>query len=439
MAEIFAPPKPLTVNPLKMSAPLGGAMAFMGLDACMPMLHGAQGCTAFGLVALVRHFREGIPFQTTAMNEVATILGGLDNLEQALVNIATRAHPRIIGVCTTGLVETRGEDVAGDIRIIRQRHPELAEVALVAVETPDYVGALQHGWGKAVTAMIETLTEPVAVPDRRRVALLAGQHLSPGDIEELRELAEAFGLEPVVLPDLSGSVDGHVPDNFLGHTFGGTSVDDIRGLGRCSLALALGEHLRPAAAALHARAGVPFTVLDRLTGLGAADALVMALANHARMPVPARLKRQRSQLVDAMLDGHFYFGQRRIALAGEPDLLFTHASWLAEMGAEIAVAVTSQASPVLSRVPAERVVVGDLDDFERAAAAARCDLLITHSHGRQAAERLGLPLFRVGFPQFDRLGAAHQRSIGYRGTRDLIFAVANLLEEHPHHAPAAAH
>ena len=28
---------------------------------------------------------------------------------------------------------------------------------------------------------------------------------------------------------------------------------------------------------------------------------------------------------------------------------------------------------------------------------------------------------------FDRLGAGHQLSVGYRGTRDLIFTIANLI------------
>ena len=53
--------------------------------------------------------------------------------------------------------------------------------------------------------------------------------------------------------------------------------------------------------------------------------------------------------------------------------------------------------------------------------------MVSHSHGRQAAERLAVPFYRVGLPIFDRLGAAHQLSVGYRGTRDLIFTVGNLF------------
>ena len=64
MAEIVRTPKALTVNPLKASQPIGAALAFLGVRNSLPMLHGAQGCTAFGKVFLVRHFREPIPLQT---------------------------------------------------------------------------------------------------------------------------------------------------------------------------------------------------------------------------------------------------------------------------------------------------------------------------------------------------------------------------------------
>ena len=76
MAKVVISKKACTVNPLKMSQPIGGALAFMGIKGCMPLLHGSQGCTSFGLVLFVRHFREAIPMQTTAMSEVATVLGG---------------------------------------------------------------------------------------------------------------------------------------------------------------------------------------------------------------------------------------------------------------------------------------------------------------------------------------------------------------------------
>lgn len=436
MALVTESRKACAVNPLKMSQPLGAAYAFMGLGSCMPVMHGSQGCTSFGLVLLVRHFKEAIPLQTTAMNEATTVMGGLDNIEKALLNIRQRAKPAVIALCSTGLTETRGDDVDGHLKLIRQRHPELADTAIVYVSTPDYVGAFQDGWAKAVATLVAQLPDAHAPRRERQVNVLPGCHLSPGDLEEIRELVEAFGLEPVFVPDVSGSLDGHIPDQWHGTTIGGTPLADIRGLAGAAHTLAIGEQMRPAAEALRARTGVPFTLFDRLTGLTATDAFVAKLAELSGRAVPARVRRQRSQLVDAMLDAHFHTGQVRLALAAEPDLLWAAGSFLAEMGMELVVAVTTTKSPLLERLPVAEVVIGDLEDFERSAEAAGAQLLMTHSHGRQAAERLGKPLFRLGIPMFDRVGNAHVCHVGYRGTRRFVCDVANLMiEQIPHHGP----
>jgi len=439
MADVVIRRKALAVNPLKSSAPLGGALAFLGIDRCLPLFHGGQGCTAFALVLLVRHFREAIPLQTTAMNEITTILGGAENVEQAIDNIYKRARPRLIGLCSTALTETRGEDMVGDLRLMRARRAgDWPELEVVFASTPDYTGGLQEGWAAATTAMIEALVRPECGPRLpRQVNLLAGSHLTPGDVEVLRETVEAFELTPIVLPDLSGSLDGHVPDRYIPTTYGGTSVDDIRRMGRSALTLAIGEHMRGPAEALHRRTGVPVQVFDRLTGIEAVDSFMVALMEASGRPVPEAERRRRSQLADAMLDAHFFYGGKRVAIAAEPDLLLALATLFTDLGAEVAAAVSTVNTPALAQVPAQTVVVGDLDDLEREAAG--CDLMVTHAHGRQAAARLGIPLVRIGFPVFDRLGAAHRVSVGYRGTRDLVCEIGNILmdAEADHHGPAS--
>src|ERR1035441_1307069 len=404
IAKVTVSQKQCTVNPLKMSQPIGAALAFMGVEGSMPLLHGSQGCTSFGLVLFVRHFREAIPMQTTAMSEVATVLGGFDNVEQAILNIANRAKPEFIGICTTGVPEIKGDDLKGFLKLIRANHPELGHIALVDVSTPDFEGAFQDGWAAAVSRMVEELVDAPTLETRlsRRVNILPGCHLTPGDIDELRDIFEAFSLDPFFLPDLSGSLDGHVPEEFMPTTLGGISLDHIRRMGTACWTVAIGEQMRGAAITLEHRTGVPYKLFDRLTGLGANDELMSFLSRISGVPVPRKYRRLRSQLVDAMLDGHFHFGGKKVTVAAEPDLLAAVAHWLHEMGCEIQTAVTTTGSPVLEHIPAEEVVIGDLEDFESRARGA--DLLITHSHGRQAAERLGIPFFRIGIPVFARPG-----------------------------------
>lgn len=438
MTEVVPSAKVCSVNPLKLSPALGAAMAFLGVERCLPLLHGSQGCTAFALVLMVRHFREAIPLQTTAMSELTTILGGADNIEEAIANISDRAKPRVIGICSTALTETRGEDVAADLRGMRERHPEWSgKLDVVYASTPDYGGSLEEGWGKAVLAMIQLLV-PKGDGTRalRQVNLLAGGHLTPADVEEIKETVESFGLTVVALPDLSGSLDGHVPDAHVPTSLGGTPVEAIGRMGRSVLTLAVGEHMRAAAEALYEKAGVPYRLFDHLTGLEQTDAFVAALIEASGSAPPERLKRERSRLLDAMLDGHFSFEYKRVAVAAEPDLLLALTSFLAGMGATIEAAVSPVASPAATSVPAPRVVIGDLDDLEQAASG--CDLLVANSHARDLAGRLGVPLFRAGFPVFDRLGGPQRVTVGYRGTRQLIFELANLLMDHTAEAPAPA-
>ncbi len=430
MATLTPHKKACTVNPLKMSAPIGAALAYLGVDRAMPVLHGSQGCTAFGLVVYVRHFKETIPLQTTAMNEVSTILGGLENIEQAVDNIYKRAKPALLGLASTGLTETKGDDVAGYLKLMRDKHPEWEGMEVVYASTPDYVGSLETGWAAAVAAMVERLADPSSERLPTQVNILANCHLTPGDIEEIRDIVESFNLQPIILPDLSGSLDGHIPETFVPHTLGGTKVEEIRAMGRSCHTLVIGESMGGAAEALKAKTGVDYTLFDRLTGLEASDAFIQRLMDLTGHPATRKLKKQRSQLQDAMLDGHFYFGGVKAAIGAEPDLLYALGSFLTEMGAEIEAAVTTVESPVLEKLIAKELLVGDLEDLEQR--AAHCGLLVTHSHGRQAAERLGIPFHRAGIPLFDRLGAAHQVTVGYRGTKELVFELGNLLWSNAH-------
>ncbi|WP_426420755.1 nitrogenase iron-molybdenum cofactor biosynthesis protein NifN [Bradyrhizobium genosp. A] len=430
MAIVSTPCKACTVNPLKMSQPIGGAFAFMGLRGAMPVLHGSQGCTSFGLTLFVRHFKEAVPLQTTAMSEVTTVLGGYENIEQAILNIHNRSKPEIIGICSTGVTETNGDDIDGYIKLIRKKHPQLATFPLVHVSTPDFKDAFQDGWEKTVARMVEVLVRAPTIEAERdpaRVNVLPGCHLTPADLDEVRTILEDFGLKPSFLPDLAGSLDGHIPKEFTSTTIGGIGIEEIASMGQSGWTIAIGAQMRRAAEAMQTRAGVPFRLFERLCGLIPNDEFIAFLTEISGRPVPTKYRRQRGQLADAMLDAHFHIGGRKLAIGAEPDLLFDLSSMLHDMGAQVTAAVTTTQSSVLERIRTKEVLIGDLEDLEERARRQNCDLLITHSHGRQAAARLKIPFHRAGFPMFDRVGAGHQLSVGYRGTRDLIFHIANLL------------
>ncbi|WP_026731058.1 nitrogenase iron-molybdenum cofactor biosynthesis protein NifN [Fischerella sp. PCC 9605] len=424
MAKVVIPNKPVIVNPLKQSQTLGAALAFLGLKGMMPLLHGSQGCTAFAKVILVRHFREAIPLSTTAMTEVTTILGGEENVEQAILTLVQKSQPEIIGLCTTGLTETRGDDMDGILKDFRQRHPELDELPIILVSSPDFKGSLQDGFAAAVESIVKEVPQP-GEPKAQQVTILMSSAFTPGDVQQIKEIVSTFGLTPIVVPDLSASLDGHLDDSYSPITGGGTTLVQLHKVGSSVYTLALGESMRGAAKILEQKFGTPYEVFTELTGLEAVDKLMLFLANLSGNAVPEKYRRQRRQLQDAMLDTHFYFGRKKVSLALEPDLLWSTVYFLQSMGAEIQAAVTTTRSPLLEKLPINSVTIGDFEDFE--ILAADSDLLIGNSHTNAIAKRLRIPLYRQGIPIFDRLGNGQFTKVGYRGTMEFLFDLGNLF------------
>jgi nitrogenase molybdenum-iron protein NifN len=439
MPDILKRNKALSVNPLKASQPVGGSLATLGFHRAIPMLHGSQGCTAFAKVYFVRHFREPIPLQTTGMDQVSSVMGADENVVEGLKTIAEKSRPELITLLTTGLSEVQGADIRRCVKEFRAAYPQFQDVAVVAVNTPDFAGCLETGYASTVEAIVDTLApEAGARPGKRsrQVNVLAGSLLTPGDVEALKELLEAFDLKPLVVPDVADSLDGHLTDaEFSPVTVGGTPVAQLATLGDARATLVIGASLRKAGQLLEQRSGVPSLYFDHLYGLEANDRLVTTLTEIAEQPVPPKIERQRAQLQDAMVDTHFMLGQLRVALAADPDQLNALAHLLREMGAEVVAAVASANGPALAGIPAPQVTVGDLEDLELSARQNRAELVMGNSHAVPTAERLGIPILRCGFPLYDRLGGYQKTWTGYRGARQTLFDLANLvLGDHGRHA-----
>lgn len=430
MTEQISNGKPLTVNPLKVSQPMGASLALLGVSRTMPLEHGAQGCTAFSKVFFTRHFREPIPLQTTAVNHMVTVMGADDAIVEALNTIASAEQPALIGLVTTGLTEVQGADIHRSLQVFRQQHPEWAGMPVVPVNAPDTLGSLESGFALAVEGLIAELVPPsnCAGQASRQINVLASSMLTPGDLDALKTWIEAFGLLPVVLPDLSGSLDGHLdPAGFSNLTQGGITVAEIAGMGAARATLVIGASLYPAADLLHARTGVPDYRFAGLMGLAACDALTERLAEWSGRSRPAWLGRQRSQLMDAMVDCHMGLGGMRVALAGEPDGLAMLARFVASVGAEVCVAVSPVKADWLDNLPLVELHVGDLEDLEAQAGKRHAQLLLANSHGVPVAARLGIPILRTGFPIHDVAGAPARQWIGYAGSRQTLFDLYNLL------------
>jgi nitrogenase molybdenum-iron protein NifN len=401
------------------------------------------------------------------MDQVSTVMNADENVIEGLRAVCEKSKPALIGLPTTGLSETQGTDIKRLVKDFYAAHPEFAHIPVVPVNTPDFTGCLESGYALAVKSVLEVLlprTQPIPTltlplkgreqpllplqgegrdggglhvgKRKKQVNVLAGSFLTPGDIEHVKELIEAFGLRPLVLPDIADSLDGHLTEMESSPlTVGGTPVNDIASMGESIATLVLGNSLFDAADFLKQQTGVPDYRFDCLMGLDAVDSFVAALAEISGKPVPSMIERQRAQLQDAMVDSHFMLGFARVAIAADPDLLYGFSRLVSEMGCEVVAAVSPARANILQNVSAAQVGIGDLEDLEIAARNNGAQLVISNSHAVESARRLGVPLLRAGFPQYDLIGGYQRLWVGYRGTRQTLFDLANLLVEHGQHEP----
>jgi nitrogenase molybdenum-iron protein NifN len=433
MAEIVLPTKALAVNPLKASQPIGASLAFLGLAQAMPLEHGARGCTSFNKLFFMRHFRDPIALQTTAMDQMTTVLGADSRVIEALATICDKNQPAVIGLISTGLSEIQGADIPRTVAAFRASCPHHDGVAVIPVSAADTLGCLETGFAAAVEAMIIALipSAPSAVRRPGQVNVLASAMLTPGDIEAIKSWIGAFGLTPIVLPDLADSLDGHLIEaGFSTLTYGGTPRSAVAAMTESVATLVIGPSLDYAADLLQARTGITDHRFPGLLGLDDCDAFTQALAGISDCPVPSALERKRAQLQDAMVDCQFQLGGARVAVAADADLLATFTRFLVAMGAEVVAAVASAQAGHLAHLPTDSVVIGDLEDLEWLAREHAAELLITNSHGAEIARRLGTALLRAGFPVYDAYGAHARTWVGYGGSRQLLFDLANLLAGH---------
>ncbi|MCP5516502.1 MAG: nitrogenase [Verrucomicrobiales bacterium] len=438
-AQPATPPGTVTRNACKVCAPLGACVVFSGIEDCVPFLHGSQGCATYIRRYLISHFREPVDIASSSFSEEDTIFGGARNLRAGLANVTTQYGPRAIGVATTCLAETIGEDVP---RILAGHAADSpGGPALIHVPAPAYAGTHTDGFHRAVRRVVEHFAAPCT--PHAGVNLLPG-FLSPEDLRHLKELVAAFGLACTLLPDYSDTLDGAAWAEYLRGQPGGTSLEALQRMSGARSTLELGRtpgaDRDTAAAWLETHHQVPRIPLGLPVGLRETDAFIAALETLSGAACPADIQRERGRLVDSFVDGHKYVFGRRAALFGDPDLVIGLASLLDEIGVRPVLCATGarhQAfAPAVQAAldhadPTDlRILTGaDHASISEAARELRPDLVLAGSKGYPLARELGVPLIRVGFPIHDRIGGQRLLHVGYRGAQRLFDQLVNTLLE----------
>ncbi len=200
-----------TRNACKLCAPLGASLVFKGIEGCIPMIHGSQGCATYIRRYIISHFREPIDIASSNFSEETTVFGGNRNFCNGIENIISQYHPKSIGIASTCLSETIGEDIPMLIKEFLSTTGHLDVPFFVHASSPSYQGSHMEGFQQAVLATIKTLARKGK--QGNHVNLFSGM-ISPEDIRHLKDLTESFELPVVLFPDYSDTLDNPTWDEY---------------------------------------------------------------------------------------------------------------------------------------------------------------------------------------------------------------------------------
>lgn len=433
-------PKPnyiSTTNACKLCTPLGAALAFKGIEGAVPYLHGSQGCATYMRRYIISHFNEPIDIASSSLSEKHAVYGGGQNLKLGLKNVTKKYQPQLIGIATTCLTETIGDDVGLLLKEYEQEFPG-EKPLMVQVSTPSYNGTHMEGFHDAVAATVATLAEPFP-RDERRVNLLPGL-ISPADIRYLNEIIKDFSLSATVLPDISDTMDGPAAETYAKIQAGGTPLTEIKTMAGAAATIEFGHTMakESAGAILEKRFDVCNISMDLPLGITATDHFFDELEKLSGIEIPEYHNKERGRLVDSYVDGHKYIYGKKAIVYGEEDLVVGLSAFLAEIGVmpilcasggksgKLAQRIESATGDILAEQP--QVFEGmDFFDISELAESLGPDLLVGHSKGYPLARKMNIPLIRVGFPIHDRMGGQRILHLGYRGAQQLFDRVVNAI------------
>ena len=434
-----APAYVSTTNACKLCMPLGACLAFKGIEGAVPYLHGSQGCATYMRRYIISHYNEPIDIASSSLSEKHAVYGGGPNLKLGLTNVAAKYRPQLIGIATTCLTETIGDDV----RMYLHQYAEdtkgsVGLPTLVHVATPSYAGTHMEGFHAAIRAVVAQLSE--GGPLTGAINLLPG-FVSSADYRLLRQIMADFGLDGSMLPDLSETMDGPALVTYEKIQGGGTPLAAIRAMGRSRATIEFGPTLvATGGTVLAEKFGVPHHRLGMPVGIRETDAFFHLLEELSGRTTPEKYAKERGRLVDAYVDGHKYVFGKRAVVYGEEDMIVGLCSFLAEIGIRPVLCASGGTSGKLEQaiaaataetLPEQPQVFEGMDFFEISEMAEQLelDLVVGHSKGYPLAKKLNIPLIRVGFPIHDRVGGQRLLHLGYAGAQQLFDTVANAMIE----------
>lgn len=431
------------INPIFTCQPAGAQYASIGIKDCIGIVHGGQGCVMFVRLLFSQHFKESFELASSSLHEDGAVFGALNRVEEAVDVLLMRyPHVKVVPIISTCSTEVIGDDIDGLVaRLNRELLPEKfpgREVHLIPIHTPSFVGSMVSGYDIAVrdvVAHFATKGEP-----NGKLNVITGW-VNPADVTELKSLLSHMGVPATILFEIEPFDSPLMPDKSeVSH--GETTVADLTGTADALGTIALNRYEGGLAATLlENEFDVPTVIGPTPIGIRNTDTFLRNVRNMTGKPIPRSLVTERGRAIDAIADvAHMFLADKRVAIYGNPDLVIGLAEFCLDLEMKPVLLLLGDDNPnyrddprvtaMIDHVDYDMEIVTNADLWEmerRIKDGLKLDLILGHSKGRFISIDYNVPMFRVGFPVYDRAGGFRHPTVGYAGATWLAEGMANTL------------
>jgi len=432
------------INPIFTCQPAGAQYASIGIEDCIAIVHGGQGCVMFVRLLIAQHLKENFDIASSSLHEDAAVFGAVHRVEEAVDVVLMRyPHVKVIPVITTCSTEVIGDDVDGVIRklnegLLKEKYAD-REVHLIPVHCPSFKGSQVTGYDVALEAFVQTLAKKDK--PNGKINLITGW-ANPGDVTALKHLLAEMKIDATVLFEIESFDSPLMPDaSSVSH--GSTTVEDLIGTADALGTIALNKYEGGKAAKyLESEFGVPAIIGPSPIGIRNTDTFLQNLKKITGKPIPQSLVRERGIAIDALTDlTHMFFADKKVAIYGHPDLVIGLAEYCIDLEMKPVLLLLGDDNKTYVEDPRikafqektdfgmEIICNSDLWELEDRIKnhGLELDLILGHSKGRFISIDNNIPMVRVGFPTYDRAGLFRHPVVGYAGAIWLAEEIANTL------------
>lgn len=432
------------INPIFTCQPCGAQYASIGIKDCIGIVHGGQGCVMFVRMLFAQHFKESFEIASSSLHEDGAVFGALNRVEEA-VNVLLMRYPdvKVVPIISTCSTEVIGDDIDGVVKklnegLLKEKFAG-REVHLIPIHSPSFVGSMVSGYDVAVNDIVAHFakkTEPTG-----KLNLITGW-ANPGDVKALKHLLAEMQVDATVLFEIENFDSPLMPDG-RGVSHGDTTITDLEGTANAIGTIALNRYEGGKAAKyLEREFGVPAVIGPTPIGIRNTDTFLQNLKKMTGKPIPPSMVRERGIAIDAITDlAHMFFADKKVAIYGNADLVLGLAEFCLDLEMKPMLLLLGDDNPNYVNDPRikalkekvdydmEIVTNADLWDLEDRIKnkGLELDLILGHSKGRFTSIDCRVPMFRVGFPTYDRAGYYRHPVVGYEGAIWLAEGMANTL------------